>query len=139
MLRATLAMLSLVVVSGSYATAASTKLPASAKQLTKAEIVAAYDGKTYKWMHPAGDKGTGTTKYDAKTETIEGTYKIGKNSGEFEGRITWKDDAYCFSTTGKGKNNWGPVTCHFIYQDGTTIYETNTKKKRTVESINTPM
>lgn len=116
--------------------ASSSKLPKGAKQLTKAEIIAVYDGKTYAWKHPSGDKGTGTTRYDAKTETIEGTFKIGDNSGEFEGRISWKGDAYCFSTTGKGKNNWGPVTCHLIFQDGSTIYETNMKK--VVQSINTP-
>ena len=45
------------------------KLPGSARQLTKAEIVSLYDNKPYDWMHPSGDKGHGTTKYVARTET----------------------------------------------------------------------
>lgn len=139
MMRLILSTVTVGLLSVSASMAATTKLPASAKQLTKAEIVAAYDGKTYKWVRTVGKKGHGTTKYDAKTETVEGTFNVGANSGEFEGKISWKGDAYCFSTTGKGMNNWGPVTCHYIYSDGTTIYETDTEKKRTVESINTPM
>ncbi len=123
-------------VSTNAMAASATKLPKGAKQLTKAEIVAAYDGKTYKWKHPAGDKGTGTTTYNSRTETVEGTFKVGSVAGEFVGKISWKGDAYCFSTTGKGKDNWGPVTCHLMFKDGDTIYETN--KKKVVESINTP-
>lgn len=113
------------------------KLPASAKQLTKAEIIALYDSKPYNWMHPSGDKGTGTTMYVAKTESISGTFKIGGKSGEWEGRISWKGDQYCFKTRGKGQKKYGPVTCNVLYLDGNTVYETNPKTKK-INSINTP-
>ena len=115
-----------------------TKLPATAKLLTKAEIVNIYDNKPHKWVHPAGDKGNGTTTYVSKTETISGTYNVGGNSGEWEGKITWKNDQYCFSTRGKGKGKFGPVMCNLIYLDGTTAYEVNPKNKA-INSINTPM
>lgn len=116
---------------------ASTKLPASAKQLTKAEIVALYDNKPYNWSHPAGDKGHGTTMYVSKSETIGGTYDVGGNTGEWEGKVTWKGDQYCFRTRGKGQKKYSPTTCNLVFLDGTTAYEVNPKTKA-INSINTP-
>jgi hypothetical protein len=112
-------------------------LPEAAKQLTKAEIVSLYDSKLYNWMHPSGDKGTGTTRYVAATESISGTFDIGGQKGEWEGKISWKGDQYCFKTRGKGMKKYGPVTCNLVYLDGTTAYEVNPKTKK-INSINTP-
>lgn len=128
--------LGLLTLSAALADTAA-KLPASAKQLTKAEIVAIYDGKLFNWSHPEGDKGHGTTTYVAKTQTIGGTYDVGGNTGEWEGKVTWKGDQYCFKTRGKGQKKWSATTCNLVFLDGSTAYEVNPKTKA-INSINTP-
>jgi hypothetical protein len=127
---------SAVLATTALAETAST-LPSTAKQLTRAEIVSLYDNKPYVWTHPAGDKGTGTTMYVAKSQTIGGTYDVGGNSGEWEGKVTWKGDQYCFRTRAKGQKKYSPTTCNLVYLDGTTAYEVNPRTKA-VNSVNTP-
>jgi hypothetical protein len=115
------------------------KVPETAKLLNKAEIIAQYDGKLYSWDHPNTDKAHGTTTYVAASSTIGGTWESGKDKGEWEGRISWKGDQYCFETRGKGsKKKYNPKQCNMIYLDGITTYEVNPKTKQ-VLSVNNPM
>lgn len=114
------------------------KIPEAAKLLNKDEIIAFYGGKMFSWAHPNTDKGKGTTTFDPAKSTIGGTYDIGGNKGEWEGKITWKGDQYCFQTRGKGQKKYSKVECNLIYLDGTTAYEVDPKSKK-VKSVNTPM
>ena len=98
-------------------------------------MIAIYDGKLDLWKHPNGDHGT--TTHDAKAGTIGGEYNVGSNEGEWEGKVTWKGDQYCFRTRGKGKGKYGALECNIIFLDGTTAYEVHPKTKK-VKSINTP-
>ncbi len=114
-------------------------LPSTAKLLTKSEIVAAYDGKRHTWSHPNTDKGTGTYTYDAARGEVTGTFKIGKDKGEFEGKIEFKDDLVCFKTRGKGKKTkYSPLKCVEVYLDGDTAYEIDPKTK-VITSVNKPI
>ncbi|MEJ1935531.1 hypothetical protein WDZ92_35490 [Nostoc sp. NIES-2111] len=113
-------------------------LPPTAKLLTKGEIIAAYDGKPHTWSHPNGDKGTGTTTFDAKNMTIGGTYDIGGNKGEWEGKVTFKKAQYCFRTKRTAMPKLGPEQCNQVYLDGTTAYEVDPKTKA-VKSVNKPI
>lgn len=136
----TVAILTLAVLASTTAALASgmPSLPAGAKQLTKAEIIALYDGKTFIWKNEKnGGPGTGTTRLDAKKGTIGGTFRIGEASGEWEGKVSFKGDQYCFRTRGKGQPKYGPLECNLIFLDGTTAYEVNPKTKA-VNSVNTP-
>lgn len=114
-------------------------LPPTAKLLTKAEIIAAYGGKPHTWSHPNTDKGTGTFTLDANTSTVSGTWEIGKQKGEFEGKITYEGDQSCYRTRPKGsKKAYGKITCNLVYLDGDTAYEVNPKTK-VITSVNKPM
>jgi Protein of unknown function (DUF995) len=112
------------------------KLPATAKLLTKAEILEAYGGKTYSWSHPNTDKYTGTVKFDLAHSYMSGNYELGKD--EWEGKVSFKGDQYCFRTRGKGQKKYNPVSCNLVYLDGTTTYELDPKTKA-VKSIDKPM
>jgi hypothetical protein len=112
------------------------KLPPTAKQLTKAEIIATYAGKSTTWDHPNTDKSTGTTVIAADIKTMSGTWKNGKDKGEWEGKISFnKKDQYCYVSRGKGEKKWSKETCNLVFADGKTIYETNPKSMK-VLSIN---
>lgn len=110
------------------------KVPKTAKSMTAAEIIAAYDGKKYAWDHPNTDKATGTVLFDFKTMTMGGTWKAGKDSGEWEGKITMKGDQYCYRTRGKGEKKYGKMTCNILYIDGTTVYEVDPKTKKVLST-----
>jgi Protein of unknown function (DUF995) len=120
------------------ALAAKVKVPATAKPMTATDIIAAYDGKTYKWAHPNTDKVTGTVLFDFKKSFMNGTWKAGKESGEWEGKITMKGDQYCYETRGKGKTKYDKMVCNVLFIDGTTVYETDPKSKK-VLSTDVPM
>jgi Protein of unknown function (DUF995) len=110
------------------------KLPATAKQLTAAEIIAVYDGKKYAWDHPNTDKVTGTVLFDFKKSYMNGTWKAGKDTGEWEGKITMKGDQYCYRTRGKGEKKFGKMTCNILFLDGTTVYEVDPKTKKVLST-----
>ena len=113
------------------------KLPASAKQLAKDEIIALYSGKSTTWDHPNTDKSTGTTIIAADATSMSGTWVNGKDNGEWEGKISFnKKDQYCYVTRGKGDKKYGKETCTLVFVDGKTVYEINPKSKK-VLSINT--
>ena len=113
-------------------------LPATAKPLTKDGVMAAYDGKQYAWSHPNTDKVTGTVKFDLKNGLMGGTWSDGKSTGEWEGKVTFKGDQYCFETRGKGQKKYNKMVCNLVYLDGTTTYELDPKTKK-VLSTDTPM
>ncbi len=95
------------------------KLPKTAKAMTAADIMATYDGKKYAWEHPNTDHATGTVLFDLKKSYASGTWKSGKDSGEWEGKITMKGDQYCYQTRGKGKkkyDKWSVIFCLWTAQ-----------------------
>lgn len=112
------------------------KLPKTAKLLDKAGIVAAYCGKTILWDHPNTDKVKGTVIFNAKMTNAVGTYVSSKNKGEFESKVSFKGDQYCFSVRVKPAKEYAKRVCNLIYLDGTTAYEVNPKSK-TIVSVNT--
>jgi Protein of unknown function (DUF995) len=114
------------------------KVPATAKAMTATDIIATYDGKSYAWAHPNTDKATGTVLFDFKKSYMSGTWKAGKDSGEWEGKITMKGDQYCYETRGKGKKKYDKMVCNILFIDGTTVYEVNPKSKK-VLSTDVPM
>ncbi len=114
------------------------KIPKTAKVMTAAEIILAYDGKSYAWDHPNTDKATGTVLFDFKKSYMSGKWKAGKDSGEWEGKITMKGDQYCYETRGKGQKKYDKMVCNILYIDGTTIYEVHPKSKK-VLSTDVPM
>ncbi len=116
------------------------KLPPSAKMLTKAEVMAVYGGKSAEWTHPNTDKVTGTVTWDATVSTATGTWKDGKNSGKWEGKITFKGDQYCYETHGSAGNDpfpkkYNKMVCNLVYQDtdGMT-YEVDPKSKKVLST-----
>lgn len=128
-----------VVCAFAVEAATKTKVPATAKLLTKEQIIATYDGRLFSWDHPNTDKAHGTTTFHSATSTIGGTWEAGKDKGEWEGKITWKGDQYCFETRPKGsKGKYNPKQCNLIYLDGTTTYEVDPKSKK-VLSVNNPL
>lgn len=133
---AAFAALALMSVAPASIAAEITKLPETAKQLTKDEIIAAYSGKSLNWSHPVTDKGTGTTVVDATASTMSGTYDVGGNKGEWEGKISWKGEQYCYQTKAKGQKKLGKKTCTLVYQEGETFIEVDPKTKK-VLSVNT--
>jgi hypothetical protein len=98
-------------------------LPKDAKLLTKAEIIAFYGSKPYRWTHPFTDKGTGTLIYVDAKSYMSGEYNFDGNKGEWEGKITWKNDQYCIQTRGKGGKKYDPIRCQDVYQVGDKLYE----------------
>ena len=132
------AALALVSIAPASIAAEITKLPETAKKLTKDEIIAAYSGKSLNWSHPTTDKGYGTTVMDATASTMSGTYDVGGNKGEWEGKVSWKGEQYCYQTKGKGEKKYGKKTCTFVYQDGETFIEVDPKSEK-VLSVNTYM
>ncbi len=113
-------------------------LPATAQLLDAAGVLATYDGKQFAWAHPNTDKVTGTVMFDLKNGVMNGGWKAGKDTGEFEGKVTFKGDQYCFEARGKGQKKYDKMVCNLVYLDGTTTYEVNPKTKR-VLSVDTPM
>jgi Protein of unknown function (DUF995) len=112
-------------------------LPKDAKLLTKAEIVAMYDGKPYIWTHPFTDKGKGTLTFVEAKSFMSGDYDFDGNKGEWEGKVTWKGNRYCLQTRAKGGKKYDPIKCQYVYQVGDTLYEVNDKSKK-VTSVNMP-
>lgn len=114
-----------------------TKLPDSAKQLTKEEIISAYANKHLTWSHPTTDKGHGTTIVDATVTTMSGTYDVGGSKGEWEGKISWNGQQYCYQTRPKGsQKKYSKKTCNLIYSGGNNFIEVDPKTKK-VLSVNT--
>lgn len=113
-------------------------LPATAQLLDAAGVMATYDGKQFAWAHPNTDKVTGTAMFDLKNGMAQGTWKGGKGSGEWESKVTFKGDQYCFEARGKGQKKYNKMVCNLVYLDGTTTYEVDPKTKR-VLSTDTPM
>jgi len=107
-------------------------LPKTAKLLTKAEVIAIYGGKTTEWSHPNSDKATGTAVFDATVSSASGEFQNGKDKGEWESKITWKGDQYCWQARPKGTGKFGKLVCNLIYQDAKTIYEVDPKSKKVV-------
>jgi hypothetical protein len=133
---ATLAFLALGLGSNLAMAADAVKLPDSAKQLSKDEIIALYAGKSTTWDHPNTDKSTGTAIIAADATSMSGTWKNGKDKGEWEGKISFnKKDQYCYVTRGKGDKKYGKETCNLVFADVKTIYEVNPKSKK-VLSVN---
>jgi Protein of unknown function (DUF995) len=112
------------------------KLPTSAKQLSKDEIITLYSGKSTTWQHPNTDKSTGTTIIAADLKTMNGTWQNGKDKGEWDGKISFnKKDQYCYVSRGKGQKKYSKETCNLVFTDGKTVYEVDPKSKK-VLSIN---
>jgi Protein of unknown function (DUF995) len=109
-------------------------LPPDAKMLTAAEVIAAYDGKSYAWDHPNTDKVKGTVTFDFKKGYMSGTWNDGKSKGEWEGKITMKGDQYCYRTKPKGGKKFSNTTCNILYTDGKMIYETHPKSKKVLST-----
>jgi hypothetical protein len=113
-------------------------LPEGAKLLTKAEIVAVYDGKPFVWTHPFTDKGNGTFNFVASKSYMSGKFDFGgKKKGDWEGKVTWKGEVYCIQTRAKGGKKYDPMQCQDVYQVGDKFYEVNVKSKK-VTSVNMP-
>jgi hypothetical protein len=105
-------------------------LPKTAKLLTKAEAIVVYGGNTTTWSHPNSDKVTGTAVFDATVTSASGEFQDGKNKGEWESKITWKGDQYCWQARAKGIGKFGKPVCNLIYQDAKTVYEVDPKSKK---------
>jgi hypothetical protein len=117
---------------------AEVNLPAAAKALTRAEVVALYSGKSTTWDHPYTDKSTGTANFSPDLTTMWGTWKNGKDKGEWEAKISFKKDQYCYQTRPKGsKDKFSKVTCNIVYLDAETktVYEVHPKNKK-ILSVN---
>ncbi len=94
------------------------KLPASAKRLNGAAIVALYDGKTFAYTSfTFFGVVTGEVTYDFKTETNHGTYQLGSRHGTFNGSIHVSGDKFCYKTGRTGER------CNYVYIDGDDVYE----------------
>lgn len=120
--------------------AAKVKLPATAKMLTMAEVVAIYGGKTAEWAHPNGDKATGTATWDAAVAFSSGTWKSGKDSGHWDSKISWKGDQYCYEARGAVGDapmpkKYSKMVCNLVYQDTDgLIYEVDPKTKKVMST-----
>jgi hypothetical protein len=103
------------------------QLPASAKRLNAAAIVALYDGKTFAFKSVT-DFGiaTGEVSYDFKTNTNHGTYQLGPHHGTFSGAIRVSGDKFCYKARG------GDI-CNYVYIDGADVYEV--KQSGFVDSV----
>lgn len=134
--RAVAAVLAVGFATGVAWAAEAVKLPATAKLLTKDEIIALYAGKSTTWEHPNTDKSTGTTIIAADAKTMSGTWANGNDKGEWEGKISFnKKDQYCYVFRGKGEKKWSKLTCNLVYLDGKTVYELDPKNKK-ILSVN---
>jgi hypothetical protein len=111
------------------------KLPATAKKLDKAGIIAAYGGKTTNFTHPNTDNVFGLAIFDAEMAKGHGTFVAGKTKGEWETKITLKDDQYCWSLKVKGKKKYEKPVCNLVYLDGNTAYEVH-PKNNAILSVN---
>lgn len=110
-------------------------LPKTAKPLTKAEIVAIYGGKTAEWNHPNTDHTTGTATWDAAVSVSSGTWKAGKNHGEWDSKVTWKGDQYCYEAKGKDKKKYNKMVCNLVFQDvDGIVYEVDPKTKKVIST-----
>jgi hypothetical protein len=112
------------------------KLPKTAKLLDKAGIIAAYGGKTTKFDHPNTDKVFGTAIFNADMTKGHGTIVAGDIKGEWETKITLKDDQYCWALKVKGAKKYEKPVCNQVYLDGKTAYEVQPKTKK-ILSVNT--
>jgi hypothetical protein len=112
------------------------KMPKTAKLLNKAEIIALYANTTSDWDHPNTDKVKGTAIINADVTIGGGTWIAGNEKGNWESKITFKGDQYCWASRLKGEKKYNPRVCNLIYQDGKTAYEVDPKTKK-ILSINT--
>jgi hypothetical protein len=112
-----------------------TKIPKTAKLLNKAEIIALYANTTSDWDHPNTDKVKGTAIINADVTMGKGTWAAGGSKGEWESKITFKGDQYCWATKIKG-TKYNPRVCNLIYLEGKTAYEVDPKSKK-ILSVNT--
>ena len=127
---------SLVIASPSFA-AEIKNLPEGAKLLTKPEVIALYSAKPYIWTHPFTDKGTGTLTFVDAKSYMSGAFNFDGNKGEWEGKISWKNDSYCIQTRAKGQKKYAALRCQDVYQVGDTLYEVDPKSKK-ITSVNMP-
>jgi hypothetical protein len=111
------------------------KLPATAKKLDKAGIIAAYGGKTTNFTHPNTDNVYGLAIFDADMAKGHGTFVAGETKGEWDTKITLKDDQYCWAVRVKPAKKYQKPVCNFVYLDGNTAYEVHPKNK-TILSVN---
>ena len=133
-----LSLLLLTCLVGSTRAKDTLVLPPSAKLLDKAGIMATYDGKQFAWSHPNTDRVTGTANFDLKNGLATGTWTIGKKSGEWESKVTFKGDQYCYEARGKGQKKYNKMVCNLVYLDGAVTYEIDPRTKK-VLSTDTPM
>ena len=128
----------IAILAMSFATSAiaanKVKVPPTAKPMTAADIMAAYDGKSYAWDHPNTDKAKGTVFFDLKKSYASGTWKSGKDSGEWEAKITMKGDQYCYEARGKGQKKYNKMVCNILFMDGTMVYEVDPKTKKVLST-----
>lgn len=111
-------------------------LSPNAKLLDKAGVMATYDGKQFAWSHPNTDRVTGTANFDLKNGLASGTWTDGKKSGEWESKVTFKGDQYCYEARGKGQKKYGKMVCNLVYLDGSTTYEVDPKTKKVLSTDN---
>ena len=99
-------------------------LPSSAKKLTKDEIIAMMQGKTFNYKSYNHDElKTGKTTFDFKKMTYSGTYSDkGKMKSYTAQPLSMNSEAYCYDKT-------CPEGASAIYGDGSVIYEMNGKGK----------
>ena len=111
------------------------KLPDTAQKLDKAGIIAAYGGKTTKFTHPNTDGVYGLAIFAADMKTGHGTFVAGETKGEWETKITLKEDQYCWAVRVKPAKKYQKPVCNHVYLDGNTAYEVHPKNK-TILSVN---
>lgn len=97
-------------------------LPPTAAKLFKTQIIALYDGRTYKYRnYTKALLLTGVVKYDFTEKTVRGTYNIGEDSGRFRGSIRMRGDRFCYTLAAD------PEVCVSVYIDDNTVYEVNNR------------
>ena len=93
-------------------------LPSSAKKLTKDQIIAFMDGKTFKYKSYNHEKLTmGLTTFDFKGKKVSGTYSDKGIMKKYSGQpLSMNGDVYCYDKS-------CPSDAGSVYLDGSTIYE----------------
>ena len=127
--RITLLALSLVVTPPAFAADDAPSLPATAKKLTGARIVALYDGKTFPYTsYTSFGTASGTVTYDFKSGTNHGTYVFGSIHGNFDGKIRMAGDRFCYQVMNDREH------CDFVYVAPDGIYNVSSTGK--IDSVN---
>lgn len=127
-----LAVLIGAAITSTAALAENVTVPASAKLMKRADIVAAYAGKSITWQRANGGDVSGTATFSADLKSATGDWKTADQRGEFESKVTLKGDQYCYQARDKGKKEYGKLTCAIMYSDGAQFYEVEPKSKKLV-------